>query len=153
MIGASTDYLILPHVSFTDPGVIRARLTGRSQWALRYTDGSILAEWKRDWSHAPRLHRASIRLYCPDGSCAQFGDTKDATGRLFQLHQSVGLAGVGRPILCHIIGYAYGTNGECQIAVWNYEKRRLEVAFDNVNAMAFGNIGKLSEDVLGLDAA
>ena len=152
-VAIPTDYLITPHVSPLDPGAIRARLTGRSWWALKYVDGSILPEWRRDWSLAPRAHRASVRLYCPNGAVAQFGDTQDATGRLFQLKQSVIKTGVGRSQLCHLIGYAYGTDGACQLAVWSYEHGQLETYHDNVNALAYGQIGKLSEDVLGLDRA
>jgi hypothetical protein len=146
-------------------GVLRARIAGRSWWALRYTDGRIIHEWDRDpgspnghadWPRLPYRGRQALRLYCPDGKFAQLGDTEDATGKLFQIKVGLMTAGAGRGTLGHLIGMIHGLNGECICYSWEINadgSGRLVGPFDdNVYALRWhGPWGPLSADVLGID--
>jgi len=115
-------------------GADHARATGRSWWALRYEDEWV-HEWDpepgspnghRDWPLMPKRGRQAVRLYCPNGKFAQLGDTRDATGRLFQMKVatrsfSITAGAVGpyvRTLLGQLIGMVTGLNGECTIYAW-----------------------------------
>jgi hypothetical protein len=137
-------------IAVMTPPALRARLTRRSLWSLRYTDGRVITEGEVDWSLAPHRGRQSIRLYCPDGRVAELGNTEDATGRLFQLKAGTLTAGAGRRTDAHIIGIIRGLNGECRCAAWESDPGRLVQFEDNVFAMRYQNIGRLSADVLGV---
>lgn len=122
---------------FTDREAVRcadhARKTGRSWWALRYSDEWV-HEWDaepaspnghKDWPLMPKRGRQAVRLYCPNGKFAQLGDTGDATGKLFQFKcgvRSIRLTGSAlseeREVLAHVIGMLTGTNGECVLYAW-----------------------------------
>jgi hypothetical protein len=133
------------------PPAVRARLTGRSYWSLRYMDGRVVTEGEVDWSLAPTKGRQSLRLYCPDGRVAELGNTEDATGRLFQLKVGLRSAGAGKSTLAHVIGILSGLNGECRVYAWEPDPGRLVGPFaDNVFAMKYQQIGGLSADVLGI---
>jgi hypothetical protein len=137
-------------IAMLTPPALRARLTHTSLWSLRFTDGRIISEGEVDWSLAPQKSRQSLRLYCPNGKVAQLGNTVDATGRLFQLKAGVRMAGAGKRTDAHIIGLITGTDGQCQCAAWEYGHGRLVTFEDNVFAMQYQNIGRLSADVLGI---
>lgn len=133
------------------PPAMRARLTGRSYWSLRYTDGRVVTEGEVDWSLAPTKGRQSLRLFCPDGRVAELGNTEDATGRLFQLKVGLRSSGLGKSTLAHLIGILVGTDGQASCYAWEPEPGRLVGPFaDNVFCMKYQGIGALSADVLGI---
>lgn len=148
----------------TQLGVLRARLAGRSWWAVRYGDGRIIHEWDKDlgspnghadWPRLPYRGRQSVRLYCPDGKFAQLGDTRDATGKLFQFKGGVMTIGLGRGTLYHLIGMVHGLNGECVCWSWEIQPDGTGVLRgpfeDNVYRMRYHNVGAVNADVMGLD--
>jgi hypothetical protein len=137
-------------IAMMSPPALRARLTRRSLWSLRYTDGRVITEGEVDWSLAPQKGRQSIRLYCPDGRVSELGNTEDATGRIFQLKAGTLMAGAGRTADAHIVGIIHGTDGQATLAIWEYATSRLVTFEDNVFAMRYQNIGRLSADVLGI---
>jgi hypothetical protein len=113
-----------------------ARQSGRSWWALRYSNfDDWVHEWDpepaspnnhKDWPMLPKRNRQAVRLYCPNGKFAQLGDTHDATGRIFQfksgarhmrLERGSG-ARVTQEVLAHVIGMLTGLNGECVLYAW-----------------------------------
>ena len=116
-----------------------ARRTGRSWWALRFTDGQILHEWDRDggspsghmdWPRLAMLERlrwaSALRLFCPNGQMAELGGDGDQTGRLFQFKVAVRQVRLGptsitdesRQILAHVIGIVTGFDGQCLLYAW-----------------------------------
>jgi hypothetical protein len=116
-----------------------ARRSGRSWWALRYVDGTIVHEWDRDggspnghadWSRLAMLGKLkgtqALRLYCPNGQMAELGGEGDQTGRLFQFKQAVRylrLSGeaaedLGQEVLAHVLGIITGYNGQCTLYAW-----------------------------------
>lgn len=147
----------------TSLGVIRSRFAGRSYWSVRYTDGKIINEWDddpgspnkhADWPRIPYQGRQAIRLYCPNGQVAHLGDTVDATGRLVQLKVALSTAGQGRGVLAHFIGLIEGTDGQGKFYSWERTEDgggRLIQFADNVNDMAYHNLGQLNADALGLN--
>lgn len=137
-------------LSLLDPVALRARMTGRSYWSVRYRDGSIIHEWERDWSLIPRRGLVAVRLYCPDGNVAELGNSVDASDRLFQLKCGIRTAGAGKATLAHIIGIIHGTDGQASCAAWEPDPGRLVTFEDNVFAMQYQQIGRLSGDVLGI---
>jgi hypothetical protein len=132
-----------------DQGALRAVVTKRPWWRLRYTDGTIVNEWEIDWSLAPYKNRQAVRLCCPNGQVAELG-SGDCTGRLFQLKVATVGAGAARQTIAHVIGLVTGTDGQCKYAAWDSFEGKLITGKDNVHAMKFQNIGALSTDVLGL---
>lgn len=138
-------------IAMLAPPALRARMTGRSLWSLRYTDGRIVTEGEVDWSLAPLKGRQALRLYTPIGQVAELGNTEDATGRLFQLKGATATAGRRSRTDFHLIGLLVGTNGQASCYVWEYGPGRLVGPFaDNVFCMRYANIGALSADVLGI---
>lgn len=129
---------------------VRARLTGRASWSLRYTDGRIVTEGEVDWSLAPQQGRQSLRLYCPDGQVAELGNSQDSTGRLFQLKGGTLTAGKGRRTDFHLIGMVDGTDGHCRCAAWEYGSGRLVTFEDSMWDMRYQSIGRLNFEVLGI---
>lgn len=116
-----------------------ARRTGRSWWALRYVDGTIIHEWDRDpgspnghadWPRLAMLGRLkrtqALRLYAPNGKMAELGGDGDQTGKLFQFKVAVRYLRVGGPgddgfpqeVLAHVIGIVTGYDGQCQLFAW-----------------------------------
>lgn len=134
-----------------DPSALRARVTGRSWWRARYSDGRVINEWDGpDWSLLPRRGLVAVRLYCPNGRVAELGNTVDASDRLFQLKGATMAAGKGSRTDFHLIGMITGTDGQCQCAAWEYGTGRLVTFDDNVFAMQYGQVGALSTGVLGI---
>ena len=118
-------------------GSSHAKRTGRSWWAVRYVDGTVLREWEpdpgspnkhRDWTRISGRGMQAIRLYCPDGQVANLGATLDATDRIFQgkigtssvrLDVGGGLGAVeSRATLAHFIGIIENPNGDCTLYSW-----------------------------------
>lgn len=113
-----------------------ARRTGRSWWALRYTDGTIIHEWDADrgspnghadWPRLAMLGKLrgvqALRLYCPNGKMVELGGEGDQSGRLFQFkvaarHLGVGAAVLGQEVLAHVVGIVTGYDGQCTIFAW-----------------------------------
>lgn len=137
-------------LALPDQGTLRAKLTKRSYWRLRYADGRVVNEWDCDWSLAPFHGRKAVRLHCPNGQIAELGNDSDATGRLFQLHGATLMAGRRSRTDFQLIGIVDSLNGDCTIAVWEYRRERLLSLRDNVHKMRYGGIGKLSLEALGL---
>jgi hypothetical protein len=140
-----------PHtLPVLDPAALRARVTRRSYWRLRFTDGRIVGEWEVDWSEVPTKGRQAIRLYCPNGQVAELGNTQDATDRIFQFKRGMLMAGVGRGATYQVIGILEDTDGNCTCAAWDYAHQQLLTFSDNVHHMAFDQTGRLEPDVLGI---
>lgn len=148
----------------TNLGILRARLAGRSFWAVRFTDGRIVHEWDpdpgspnkhADWARLPYEGRQKLRLYCPNGVFAELGDTRDCTGKLFQLKVGLMTAGLGRGTLAHLIGMVHGLNGEAICYAYEIQPDGSGVLRgpfeDSVYGMRYHNLGKLNADVLGID--
>lgn len=130
---------------------VRARVSRHALWSLRFMDGRIVTEGEADWSLAPQQGRQSLRLYCPDGQVAELGNTRDATGRLFQLKAGTLSAGAGKRTDAHLIGIVDGTDGRCTCYAWEYGHGRLVGPFaDNVYGVRYRGIGRLAFEVLGL---
>lgn len=133
--------LRLPHIPYLSvdaearSGGKQAIQTGRSWWAVRYTDGRIIHEWDpdagspnkhADWTRIDRRRRQYVRLFCPNGKMVQLGDDRDATGKLFQF--KVGQRNVrfmpgpdvieDRQVFAHVVGIIHGFNGECTLFSW-----------------------------------
>lgn len=132
-----------------DRASIRARLSGRAWWVVKYTDGSVIREWDCDWSSLPPEGRQSVRLYCPNGQVAELGST-EATGRLFQLKVAVVTMGGWSGTLAHLIGHVEGSDGSCRFAAWEYGEGKLVTGYDNVKAMQYQQIGRVAEAPMGL---
>lgn len=137
-------------LSLLDPSALRARVTGRSWWVVRYRDGRTVNEWDGpDWSLLPRQGLRAVRLYCPDGQVAELGNSVDASDRLFQL--KVGVMQPGRRHQqAHLIGIVTGTDGQCTVAAWDYDLGRLLTFDDNVCRMAYRGIGRIAADHVGI---
>lgn len=138
-------------LSLLDPAALRARVTGRSWWMVRYRDGQTVNEWDGpDWSLLPRTGLQAVRLYCPNGQVAELGNSVDASDRLFQLKVAVASAGAGRQQLAHLIGIVTGTDGQCQVAAWEPEPGRLLTFEDNVFHFAYHGLGMLAMEHVGI---
>lgn len=133
---------IVPDAEAATGGQV-ARATGRSWWALKKTDGTILREWDpdlgshtghADWVRLGQLGKLkgaqSLRLFCPNGKLAQVErpDGQDATGLLFQFksavrHTRFNMGGqvIGtaqREVLAHVVGVIDGQDGHCVLFAW-----------------------------------
>ncbi len=113
-----------------------ARRTGRSWWALRYTDGRVVREWDLDrgspnghvdWPRLAMFDKLrgvqALRLYCPNGKMVELGGDADQTGRLFQFkvavrHLGVGASVLGQEVLAHVVGIITGYDGQCTLYAW-----------------------------------
>jgi hypothetical protein len=141
-------------IGFPDQGAIRARLTGRSYWRLRYTDGRVLSEWELDWSLAPRRGRQALRLHCPNGQVAELGDANggEVDGRLFQFKDAAMYAGARSETLAHVVGLVDTTNGDCKYAAWLYGENRLVTGRSNVFNFSYNGVpvGALAFEHLGI---
>jgi hypothetical protein len=129
-----------------------ARATRRSWWVMRYTDGSVIPEWQRDWTELPLRGRQKVRLYCPNGQVAELGSDGENSGRFVQLKLAVASTAAGRHTLAHLIGYVYGLNGETSFACWDYRLGALATFVDNCYSCKWENLGALSVDHLGIAA-
>lgn len=138
-------------VSALVPLELQARLSNRSYWRLRYTDGRIIDEREVDWSLAPTRGRMALQLVCPNGQQVVLGNTQGSDGRLWQLKVAVRGAGAGRQVMAHVVGIINGTDGQTTLYAWEPDPGRLVGPLtDNVFALRYQQIGALSPDVLGL---
>ena len=134
-----------------DPAVLRARVTGRSYWQARYSDGRVVSEWERDFSLLNKRGMVDLRIVCPNGQVAGFGNTVEAGDRLFQLHGALLQAGRERRTIYQLIGLINGTDGRCLCFSYDYRLGRLVGPFqDNANMMAYEQIGAISGEHLGV---
>lgn len=143
---------VLDPVRFAVSGDPRAlaRATRRSWWVMRYTDGTVIPEWKRDWSELPLKGRQKVRLACPNGQVAELGGDGDGAGRFVQLKLAQASTSTGRAVLAHMVGYVYGTDGRMSCAVWDYRTRTLQTFADNAYMCHWEGLGPLAVDPLGL---
>jgi hypothetical protein len=74
----------------------------------------------------------------------------NSVDRLFQLKVATATAGVGRQQLAHLIGIVHGTDGQCTVAVWEPQQRRLVTFEDNVFRMQYQGLGCLAFEHLGI---
>jgi hypothetical protein len=114
-----------------------AARTGRSWWALRFTDGKIVHEWDEDpgspnghadWPRLRKGGRQSLRLYCPNRQMVQLGDTgADLTGKLFQLKIAIRTVAfgegvppemLGNHVQAHLVGMIHETDGTAICYAW-----------------------------------
>lgn len=137
-------------LSLPDQASVRARLTKRSLWRLRYTTGRVVNEWDCDWTLAPVHGRQSLRLYAPNGQMAELGNSDDATGRLFQFKVATVTAGSGRTTNAHVVGIVEKEDGSSRCAAWDYDEEKLITFADNVLHFKRYAVGVLSLDVLGV---
>jgi len=146
---------ILDPIRFAVSGdpVAYARLSGRSFWIMRYTDGTVIEEWRQDWTQLPLKGRQKLRLVCPNGQIAELGTDHDNTGRFVQLKLAVASTSTGRQTLAHLIGYLYGLNGETSFACWDYRTGTLQTFVDNSYDCKWENLGPLAVDHLGIAPA
>lgn len=135
------------------PLALKARLTGRPYWALRYWGGRTIEEPDCDWLEAPHRGRQALRLYCPSGDSVTFEmpQGQDGTGRFFQFKSAVVMVGMGRGTLAHVVGMVTGTDGGCVAAAWDCRTHQLTRFADNVYDFRYGNTGRLCAAHLGLD--
>lgn len=127
-----------------------ARITGRSYWRLRFTDGRTVDEREVDWSLLPQRGRMALQLVCPNGKTAELGNTTSAEGRLFQFKAGTVSAGGAKTQDAHLIGIVTGMDGQCHCAAYDYATARIVQFDDNIFCMRYKNIGRLSGDVLGI---
>lgn len=92
-----------------------------------------------------------LRLLCPNGMA---GELEAPEGhRFFQLKAGgtmVGPGGSQHYIDAHIIGVVEDADGNCLCRAWDYAQQRLIEFRDNVLAMQYLHIGRLSLDVQGI---
>lgn len=138
--------------------VAMSKITNRSLWALRYSDGRIFDELFCDWLHAPRQGRVALRLYCPNGQVAEIGGEGDCTGRLFQFKHAFADAGGESSTDTHIIGIVDDFNGNCTCIRWDYGTQQLAQFKSNVFSFSYSSpamgtiaVGRLEPRHLGLD--
>jgi hypothetical protein len=120
---------------------------------MTYADGKVVSEPDCDWSAAPQEGRVSLRLHCPNGEKIELGNTQDATGKLFQFKIGELKAGVNRSTVAHVVGLVDSADGGCRYAAWDYALGRLVTGRDNVYAMNYQQVGRLSFEPLGLRAS
>jgi hypothetical protein len=153
--------LVRPVIAWADPAVFHARVGGRSYWIAKYRDGHEVREYDGvDWPELPTHHGGSpiveARLVCPDGSVGVLGNSKDATGRLFQF--KIGQADVGtggaptvRRTTAHVLGYLtdlpQSSGTPCHCFAWEWPGRFVEFE-DTYPNMRYGGpvTATLSED-------
>lgn len=141
-----------------------ARRTGRSWWALRYTDGQILREWDPDpgspnghvdWPRLAMLGKLrgiqALRLFCPNGRMAELGADGDQTGRLFQFKVAVRYFGVGvsttrQQVLAHVIGQITGLDGQCRLFAWEPLPEPPEPRVEDFNGARHGALADAYDD-------
>ena len=139
--------------------------SGRSWWQARYRNGKKVSEWdtlttalllpmgeskSSRWEEVSKDNMIALRLLCPNGMC---GELEAPEGhKFFQLKS--GRRGVGGPEnsyqLAHIIGVVLDANGKCLCRSWDFIDKKLLQFEDNIYAMKYCQIGRLSPDVQGL---
>lgn len=141
--------------------------SGRSWWQAKYKDGKVLSEWDTTvlnlpsllpipllrgktsrWEEVSKDNMVGMRLLCPNGMC---GEIEAPEGhKFFQLKAGGSAIGRGQYCDAHIIGVVANANGDCVCRAWEVAEKRLLEFADNVYAMKYRNIGRLSLDVQGL---
>lgn len=144
---------------------LRANTERRPFWILHYTDRDSVFEGDpcrcrrhqvQDWGCRPDGRVRAIGLYTPDGLYHELGGMfPDMTGLVFQFKlavRSVEFSGTG----FHLIGAVGNTDGGCLCFSWEYDLvsplgGHLVGPFrDSVHRMAYGNLGPLGLENLGL---
>lgn len=142
------------------------RHSGRSWWQARYSDGKVLSEWDTlggkillpmgggktsRWEEVPKKGMVGLRLLCPNGMC---GELEAPEGHRFIQLKVGGInvrMGMGTTATrfcdAHIIGVVIDVDGNCLCRAWETQEHRLVEFCDNVYAMRYRGIGKLSLDV------
>lgn len=137
------------------PTAAVAKMTGRCYWEALRWDGKVYREVDGiDWMDLPKQGLVDLRLIAPDGTGRGFGNTADATGRLFQfkgatLMAGVGGGGSGRSRDYHLIGMMKDPSGQC--ICWVFDERLqtwLPPLEDNFFAMQFEQLGPLNPALL-----
>jgi hypothetical protein len=137
--------------------IAKARLSGRSWWAVRFVDGTEWYEFQSgaDWLHLTERGQrglVEVRLYCPNGQVAVLGGP-DLAGRCFQLHGAqvnIGGGTRGRYMLWQAIGRKDAPDGTCTLYAWEPQPGRLVGPLvDNIHQMRYG--GNLTGAGLCLD--
>lgn len=142
--------------------------SGRSWWQARFSDGRIINEWNTlvgeirlplglgrssQWENVPKDGMIGLRLLCPNGMA---GELEAPEGhKFFQLKaggMDLGFGGAkgGRYCDAHIIGVVRDASGSCFCRAWDMREKRLIEFYDNIFAMKYRNIGRLSTEVQGL---
>jgi hypothetical protein len=142
--------------------------SGRSWWQARYRNGKKVSEWDTlttalllpmgesktsRWEEVPKDGMIALRLLCPDGMCGDLEAKEDH--KFFQLKS--GRRGIGNSNdpnstyqLAHVIGVVLDANGKCLCRSWDFIQKRLCEFEDNIYAMKYCQIGRLSLEVQGL---
>lgn len=138
------------------PSALLARMTGRAYWEARYVDGRVRREADGiDWLDLPKRGLVDLCLIGPDGKGVGFGNTADASGRLFQLKGAtlrvgIGAGGGGRSLDFHLIGMLKDAGGRCVCIAYEHDTRQWVGPFeDTFNAMRYRQLGPLNPVVLG----
>lgn len=138
------------------PSALLARMTGRAYWEARCADGRVRREADGiDWLDLPKKGLVDLCLIGPDGTGRGFGNTADATGRLFQLKGAtlrvgVGGGGGGRSRDFHLIGLIKDVSGRCICWAYEHDTRRWVGPFeDTFHDMAYRQLGPLNPALLG----
>lgn len=148
----------LPALDGFTPLVLRAKLTGRSFWVVKYVGGRIINETQCDWLDLPYRGRQAMRLVCPSGQVAEIGMSGNNEGCFFQAKGAMASIGIGhsqgqrRTLRYHLIGMIDDVSGDAQCARWDYRTRTLETWRDCPYQMQFDQIGPLCPAHLGLAA-
>ncbi len=137
------------------PSALLARMTGKALWEARRSDGHVFREADGiDWLDLPKRGLVDLSLIAPDGTGRGFGNSSDATGRLFQLKggtlsAGMGGGGGGRTRDFHLIGMLTDLSGAC--ICWSYEHDNARwVGFeDNFYTFAYRQLGALNPVLLG----
>lgn len=137
------------------PSALIARMSGRALWEVRYHDGTIRREADGiDWMDLPKRGLVNLSLVAPDGTGRGFGNTSDATGRLFQLKGATLTVGIGGPggkrsRDFHLIGMLKDVTGQCVCWAWEHDAVRWDGPFeDNFFAFQYRQLGPLNLDLL-----
>ncbi|MGD0857610.1 MAG: hypothetical protein ABSA18_17710 [Dehalococcoidia bacterium] len=105
------------------------------------------------WENVNKDGMVGLRLLCPNGMA---GELEAPEGhKFFQLKAGgidIGFGRVkgGRYCDAHIIGVVKDASGSCFCRAWETQEARLTEFYDNIFAMKYRNIGRLSTEVQGL---
>lgn len=137
------------------PSALIARMTGKALWEARRADGHVYREADGiDWMELPKRGLADLSLVAPDGTGRGFGNTADATGRLFQFKGATLTVGIGGPggkrtRDFHLIGMLKDVIGQCVCWAWEHDKGRWSGPFeDNFYEFKYRQLGPLNPDLL-----
>jgi hypothetical protein len=141
------------------------KISGRSWWEARFSDGRTVSEWDTmttkvllpinngstsRWEDVPKDGMIGLRLLCPNGMA---GELEAPEGHRFLQLKTGGMdigPGGGRYCDAHIIGVLLDHNGNCLCRAWEVKENKLIEFFDNIFAMQYRHIGRLSLEVQGI---